>query len=65
MENGGFTLVLALALVTCVTPTERKVRGQVAVGTWRTRHWDAVWADRGSLLNAILGWGKQESFADT
>nr|XP_009942018.1 PREDICTED: avidin-like [Opisthocomus hoazin] len=32
MENGGFTLVLALALVTCVTPTERKCQ---LSGLWR------------------------------
>lgn len=66
MGSSAFTLVLVLALVTCVTPAERKVWGQLVVGMWQTSHWKAAWAARGwSLLNVILSWDKQESFAST
>ena len=65
MGSDAFSLVLALALAACVTPAERKVQGWVMTGMWQTWHWDAVWVARGSLLNAILGWDKQENFAST
>lgn len=35
------------------------------MGMWQTWHWGAAWWHRGPLLNAVLGWDKQGSFAST